>query len=187
MNKKILLLLILLLIPIVSAININEDYEVTTINKCYGDITIKIHAVQDDIGGDNYFVGCDRLSYTSWKCNCNQYRTPIIFHSNVKNIYDVVIEYYIEPITGNDFVDDNYKRTLNFNNLDFKTTKNRQSINLPSVSGLWIIIFIIFIIVIVFSFFIYLVIKNLLNDKDNQIENKKNKNEKVFNGFETYK
>jgi len=31
------------------------------------------------------------------------------------------------------------------------------------------------------------VIKNLLNDKDNQIENKKNKNEKVFNGFETYK
>jgi len=196
MNKKILLLIVLLLVPIVSAVNINEDHELSVINRCYGNVEVKVRSIYNEMENDYYLVDCNRANTTSWTCVCNTNgKTSIWFVSHTESIYDIVIEYYIEPVTHNERIDSNNRRTLNFNDLNFGKDKTRTPFVMPTIKQANIIFVVVFIIVAGLSFLVYLIVKKVITSEDNLIdesekEKRRKEKEKLkdeLKGLETYR
>lgn len=184
MKYKILIFLMLICIPTVLAITTNEDYNIITIEKCYGDVQIFVRS-EVQLETTYNLLGCRRTNFEYWICSCNiNSKTPIIFNSATSNEYDIFVQYYIKPETGDILIDDNYKRTHDFNNV--KITKEAETLSLPDPDNLGFLIIVVLFIIAVCIIILYFVIKGIFTSEENMIEGKK-KEKKYYNDFELYK
>jgi len=184
MKYKICVLLtaifILLILPCY-AVEPGEKYIVKNIDKCYGEVKIKIRG-EVDIQRDEYnFEGCKQPTTNFWKCACQQENTPIILSTKntTKNIYDIVIEYYILPsaergqiIREGEIIHDEGLRTLQFPNIGIgmepkKEVKERFKFpSLPEAGSLTIIIGVIVLVLAGATLIVIALIKFMLSGSD---------------------
>jgi len=113
-----------------SLINIAE------INKCYGNVTLKVSSENGIKDGEYTFANCDKNKNNTWNCDCNNLSNVILESGNeTNNVYDIIVEYYIAP----DKNDDN-KRTYRHNNIKLSPEeKVKEPVKLPTFNDGWII------------------------------------------------
>jgi len=148
--------------------------DIADIDKCYGTITLKIIGEQDIIKGEYSIVGCNEVSDNKWNCQCdNVSNIKLNAGDNVSNIYDIKIEYYIEPlVTSNntnitpsklDIDNELKRRTYEYNNIivkpkeiieePFKMPKFTDGFKIGAIIGSIIIIFVLMIVGIIYWLF----------------------------------
>lgn len=157
--KKLLLITVVFicLIQLVNGYTAGELYTVTNITKCYGDLQIKVRGSDDIQDGEYDIVGCQKEN-DLWTCDCESVNSVnILTKDDTNNVYDITIEYYVAPITGDNtsvVTDEDNKRTKQFTNIGFKSLKKKESLKIPEFTGGFVILgiiggVIIFIILIV--------------------------------------
>ena len=188
MNKKILLItvLFLLLMFVVSAVSAGENYIVTNINRCYGEITISIRGI-NFIQEDEYsFVNCNKVSLENqvyWRCICNEdISTDVVLltKENTENEYDIVVEYFESELinvsvnksfipTKEEVENELKKRTLHFNDIVVSPNNKkpvRPPLEFPLMGDAIKIVFIIIIILVIICGVIFVIWKWLDKDED---------------------
>ncbi len=197
MLKRLILLIALLLLvtQAVYGIDAGENYELLVIPFCVDNIIIK---VRQQINVDDYFfVDCIKDD-KFWNCSCDkEVATKIIFRTNLNatNIYDIVVEYNLDRerrsyTAGNltpIVVDDDNRRTLNFNNININAKPvEKKKFQLPEVShvGSLVLTLLVFVIGIFIcgSFLIW----KLSKQKNNQVIIKSKKVEQKENEDVSY-
>jgi len=190
-------MMVILSLSFVSAIESGAPYFVYEVPKCYVDAFVRIDG-ETNVFDDNYsFDGCSKIPCEQcgsaeelWKCQCDQGKSMNITlntGSNVKNIYDIVIQYYISEPISNDYnltqdeitiLNDNIKRVENFNNLELiPPTPPRKPFKMPVIknTGMLIIIFgVILVVVLIGLVFLF---KWIMKD---QYEESKTDNQKIL-------
>lgn len=106
-----MMLMMVLSVSIVAAdvnIKAGEEYTLTSITQCYGNVDVDFRA-ESPIGNGEYTVlGCSEAGVNAWRCPCNTDGPTDIkmqTKANIANTYDVAVEYYIAdklPETSND-------------------------------------------------------------------------------------
>ena len=126
MYKFFLLLITILIIPIVSAEVYTAGHPISlyTIEKCEGPVNIKINT-ELEYNSDYIDVErCQQLTNNTWKCDCdNNFNVTVLTDNRTKNIYDFVIQYYIEYTN---YQNDN--RTPNLNQIEFENNQRTHRI-----------------------------------------------------------
>ena len=111
--KNIILLLtaLLLLINVTTALDPGDSYVLKDIPKCVDKVIIKIRGETVPKPGEYDFPGCSQIDNKLWHCFCDgsSKEIKLVTRDWTKNIYDIVVEYYINA------VDADNTRTLNFN------------------------------------------------------------------------
>ena len=156
----------------VGAIEAGETYELYTVPKCTGDALLKVRGVNPIEENEYEFKGCGETAADYWKCPCNGYNVKIylVTDRNTKNIYDIVLQYYLNA------VDDTNVRTKNFNNINVnvlpKAKKESTTISFPEIKGSSITFIIIIIVGLIVSIIVVgiLVYRWLFHDKNNMID-----------------
>jgi len=167
------LVFFLLVIPVYS-LDSGVDYNVTTIGQCIDDIVVKLRGKQQIKPNEYSFIDCKEVESDLWNCKC---KNPTIIwlktDKNTTNEYDIVVEYYLDKISEDDIeaneslknrttatepgevdlINEDFRRTLNFNNLAFgppASPVKKESFSLPSFSeGSSSVIFVIALILII--------------------------------------
>jgi len=176
MNKRLLFVVVVLLLLNIQAVTggyLNENYLVTNIDKCYGDVLIK---VRGDAGRNVYdFMPCKPGSARLlWQCQCKEQNTEIFFRTNVTSKYDIVVEYHLLPLTNNEIKDDNSRRTLNFNNIEFIPKPLAKKIfDWPKNTSIFVVVLVVLMIVGGIGFGIYMLVKKLMKDEWDMDEKEK--------------
>jgi len=99
MNKYILLSLLILFIPMVSAMNITAGNEsvIYTIKECEGPVDVKITSEEGIKNDELFIIGCDKENNNRWNCNCDKSFDLIINTKNdTLNMYDFTVRYYVD-------------------------------------------------------------------------------------------
>jgi len=170
MKYKMLIVSIVLLL--LNILTINADYQrnITDI-QCYSDTIVKVNS--NNINFNDYnIIGCNNYKDNYWKCKCDYPNTiPIILNikNSSKNMFNIVIEYYVSK----DINDDN-KRTLFFNdiNINYKQPKIKKSFVMPELKNINIMLGIVFLIIVICIIFISYMYKIFF--KDDKKEKKQN-------------
>jgi len=153
--RKLLVLVALLIfvMPYCYALEAGERTEIYSIEKCDGDILIKLRGekrlgVNEYIfdvctyqGGKNWNDG-----YYLWKCPCNDGPTKIYLTTayDTKNVYDIVLEYNITSEGKYD------TRTINLNNIPVgPQIKKKEPYDFTGVGSVALTIVVIMVILIV--------------------------------------
>lgn len=99
------------------AIPAGSNYEVTTINKCYGDIQLRVKGRINSTQIN--FLNCRLSKETFWLCRC---RNPTIINfmtlNETRGEFDLIIQYNIEKPYGSISEQDSVRRTQKFNNFN---------------------------------------------------------------------
>jgi len=177
----VFIIMFILLIQCISAIDAGTDYTLTTIN-CYGNVVIDVRGETPINRSEYSFKGCSELKKNYWSCNCiNGNNLPIILltKNTTKNIYDIVLEYYISPesdrgtiVRDGVIIHDDSKRTDNFNDIyvGLKPIEIvKEKFKMPELPGGWSFIIMVIVIVAIIIFIIgigYLFVKFLFTEKD---------------------
>jgi hypothetical protein len=117
-NDNYYLLLGLVFLFICININQGTEYELHDINKCYGDVDVKVKSKLNKTI-DYAIKDCD-YNGSIWKCGCKKNNTPIILQTRntTKNSYYIMIQYHIKPVTNDVIENENHKRNININNIN---------------------------------------------------------------------
>lgn len=174
-------LFLLLVYPIYS-VSSGESYNITNVNKCYGDFIVKVRGEIELQPNEYQILGCIDKGDNIWNCKCNNPSTVYIKNlENISNSYDIIIEYYIAPlkIPGNksniisggpseeELENDYNKRTETFSNIIFGVPpKKEEPFVIPEFKEGNIIIPIIGIVIILLGGIIFLAWKLLFGGKE---------------------
>jgi len=184
--KKIILLaaLFVLFMYTVEAIPAGENYNFTKVPECFGDITIKVRAKTAFTTGEYNIANCNRAGtddeWQLWKCHCGFSESIFLeTNANTTNNYDIVVEYYIEPVnftnvnetnpTKIDIDNHSARRTLNFNNLSVGPFVEKKIFKMPEFSGGYMIATFITAIVAFIAAISWAAWYWLYNDKENKV------------------
>jgi len=184
MKKLLFFLFLLICSSFVYAIDSGEDIQIVNIVKCYGVIDIKLRGIINITNNEINFKECEQVNNDMWRCNCKQYNTPIILETKnyTRNIYDVIVEYYISPKVyvrpGEHDVNDDNRRTYRANNIKVvpETIKEKTfNFVLPELNITFIFIVAIIILIFTLGFIIYFVWTNINNIEEDSITGYMNK------------
>ena len=146
-----------------------NEYEVINL-KCYGDLTVKIRAETDLVDNEYKFINCKNTELELWSCKCNEKNTTIILQtsSDITNVYDIVIQYYIDEIQNDDS-----KRLKTFSNVyvyavDYKPPKTVYE--LPEFNQKYLVGGIIIFIFSILSIGVLFIYKLLFRDKEKPVK-----------------
>ena len=157
MNKY--LILILLVLPFVSALNTTETFDVFN-NSCYEYSRIKI--VQQV--PTNYTLSeCNGTNFSDiYMCDCD-YNITFKQNEDVPNVYNFIIEYYIGNNTEND------KRQISINNIWLGEEEKKEQFKMPEFKNMNSIFWFLGIFFIIIGVIIFFVVRALFKNEDNQI------------------
>jgi len=163
--------IILLLALSAIAVESGEDYKIASI-ECHNDLNLRIRGQYNLTDGEYEILGCNKYNVTSnkeeyWNCWCVNNTANIYLGTleNTSNIYDVFIQYYIGD-------EKNYsnKRIEEFNDIFVKKgVVKKEPLLFPKLEGSLSIGMTFGIIVLTILFLGVILVKWLMNDKDNQI------------------
>jgi len=173
-NKIYKLLILLIVLFLLNILIVTAEYKTNiTEIKCYTDASVKVNTLKADT---EYIIeNCKIYKNNIWKCSCNNDLTPIalVSKNTTKDIFDVVVEYYI----SNNINDDN-KRTLFFNNININYKEPKKEFVWPEIkSSVGLIIGIIIIILLIGGLLISFLLKIFFHD--NVISEQKINNTKL--------
>lgn len=157
-------------------------YQVYTIHKCEGQVTI---SVRTKLKNDGYYLNeFTKQNEKIWTATCRN-NMPIILSTNSKttNEFDIIMEYYTQEkiSTGNKDKDELhnsiYRKTITFNNIRVNYKVNEPNINIFDLeqlgSSLYLIFGIIVIVIVILSFIGVYSWKSIFYDKKNVISGEK--------------
>lgn len=166
----ILTALFLIIIRPIYSLSYNERMNVTTINSCYDKYKVTVRGEQKLTPKEYMVIDCNYKN-EYWECKCNNPSTVYIKNvGKTPNVYDVIIEYYLEPklspgeeseiieggLSQEEIYNDNNKRTQTFSNIKFGDVPSKKvSTKLPEFKDKLTIIPAIGIIVILLGGMIY--------------------------------
>ena len=124
--KKLMLFVVLFVVsmPYVLSLASGENYLVTSIDKCYNMVDVKVRGTTEITEGDYNIQGCYKID-DIWKCECKNNSTNITFKTrvDVENTYDITTQHYISKKQN-----DNSMRVQNFNNLAFVIPQKEEEV-----------------------------------------------------------
>ena len=156
--------------------DIPNHYDILKIEKCYGEVQVKIRGKNTPIEKQYKFADCTKHKieqfYEYWNCDCkdNKFDVNLIVGENVTNEFDVVVEYYIDKERSL-----NGQRTFNLNNLnvdEFEEPKEeRRVVTMPELTmGIGIIIAVVLVAMLfIFGIIFWWVFKFLSSREENKI------------------
>lgn len=162
--------------PNINAVYITQGSEYTLdVISCVGEVLIKPRQYFNQTS-DYLIRGCT-FDNTYWRCQCNKGSTPIIIETkkDTNNSYYFVSEYYVKAKGSDEFINDRYKRTEMYSDINVgkkvsvvsQVYKKDGSLNY----GLILVIVIIGIIFVIGSIFGIIYIIKKLKEDDREVSN----------------
>lgn len=148
-----------------------NEFEVINL-KCYGDLTIKLRAETDLVENEYKFVNCKNTEEL-WVCKCNEKNTTLILQtlSNITNIYDINVQYYIDKIQNDD--SRRIKKFTNVHVYEIDYIPPKTVYELPDFNQKYLVIFIIGIIFIILLICVIFLYRLLFVDKEKLVKKSK--------------
>ena len=190
----IMFLMMLMMVSLVAAdvnIKAGQEYTLTSISQCYGDIEVNVRGDNPIGNGEYTILECSEAGANAWRCSCNTAGATDIkmqTRENIVNRYDVAIEYYIaeklpentDPNSTlpsqNAQINDNNRRTVSVGNIAVSTPQEAAPTrDVPPVNteGTGSAMMLLGIAALVFLLIIILVGKWLYNSKENQLDDER--------------
>ena len=173
------IILLLLLMPIVSAYDAGTTIETFILPLCYGEATVLVDPDNRTAFGDYEIVGCTETKLYLWSCKCNGPTSIYLKSPNTtKNIYNLKVQYYIARPTTEDMDIASPQSNMRLNmkrvvvGLDPPKPIVVKPFKWPEIGNTikTIIAIVIFIVAAIIVGMIYMAIKFLFGDDDNKIE-----------------
>ena len=160
-NLFIGFLVILLLSTIVTAIPAGEPYNVKAIDKCEGQILVKVRGSIPSNETEYEIVDCI-FNGTYWICNCvNPSTITFLTENETNNQYDIVLEWYVEE----------KKNTQWFTNIDVgPKIKPKEEFKMPPLEGVKLIGFVIGGVVVFFTIVLFIILKWFMKEEKEIID-----------------
>ena len=169
---SLIILGLVLIGGVVTALDAGDRYSVKTIEQCVGQIQVKARTNQPSNGSEYKFLGCV-YNGTYWFCDCGNPSTVIFLTDNgTTNQYDIVLEWYEKPYDNN-IEQDEFRNTQWFMNIDVGPKPIPKKIfKMPKLEGVGLILTIVGGIIFFIGIMIMIVLKMLLSDDSNKIDDK---------------
>lgn len=184
----------LMMVSLVAAdvnIKAGEEYTLTSITQCYGDVELNIRGVTPIAGGEYQFSGCTEQGANAWRCPCIEdgpTDVKLQTKTTTANTYDVALEYYIAPKldetnptngstpTQNALLNDNNRRTVAVGNIAVSSPQEAAPVDdIPQVNteGTPSAMAFVALIALILIGGMILIGKWLYNSRENQIDEEK--------------
>lgn len=182
MKLIVIPIMFLLLVYTISAVNNEQQYNITSVDFCVGEIIIKVELVENISSLQYSFLDCSEFKERFWKCGCQNPTSLVLLYDEEmdENEFDFIIEYHVEellPSDGNktqpgenDIHNEATRRTLEITNI--KINKGGPKFKFPEfVAGSTAMIFIsIGVVLLVIIFLIVIVVIWIMRSDENKID-----------------